>query len=443
MKNNLTMEINDFGPINRAKIDIGKINIIAGPNSSGKTTSSKFIYSLLGLTSTDGMRLLNNSIADRIKIIHSTLFSSTEDFNEKEKMYEFTTRLSETKNIMEIENEFKKVKDYFNKSSVKNNKDIKALIEEIDKNSLFTQNVADLLEDLLKTILSLEFNNIPLLFNSVETYVELKGNENCDFKLKLSRDTNEKLYVGFSKNLLDCIGKNEVIYLETPYILDFMPLISNEFFTNPHSCYHHESLIEKLKTPRKNKDVFDEKINIKIDHVVEKINRMIGGDFHLSNNGEYFLFNRKNDKNFTMKNTATGFKQLGIIQILLQNRSLSENSILIIDEPEVHLHPQLQLDFVRVLFLLVSDLNIRIYINTHSPQFVEAMELYSLKYAKDENCAFKFEDINFYLTEKVENSDKYDFNKISRENLDKIYDNLGKPYANLDLLRGELESKYG
>jgi len=128
--------------------------------------------------------------------------------------------------------------------------------------------------------------------------------------------------------------------------------------------------------------------------------------------------------------------------MLLRNRVLSENTILIIDEPEVHLHPQLQIDFVRALLLLVSDLNITLYINTHSPQFIEAMELYSLKYGKDENCNFNLEDINFYLTEKVENSDKYDLNIISRENLDIIYSNLGKPYYNLDLLRGELESKY-
>ena len=38
----LTLEIEDVGPISQAKIDIGKINIIGGKNSTGKSTSSNY-----------------------------------------------------------------------------------------------------------------------------------------------------------------------------------------------------------------------------------------------------------------------------------------------------------------------------------------------------------------------------------------------------------------
>lgn len=42
--NNMVLTINDFGPINHADIEINKINVIAGKNSTGKSTASKLLY---------------------------------------------------------------------------------------------------------------------------------------------------------------------------------------------------------------------------------------------------------------------------------------------------------------------------------------------------------------------------------------------------------------
>ena len=38
MENQMLLEISDFGPISEAKIDLKKINVIAGNNGSGKST---------------------------------------------------------------------------------------------------------------------------------------------------------------------------------------------------------------------------------------------------------------------------------------------------------------------------------------------------------------------------------------------------------------------
>lgn len=43
----LTLKIENVGPISQANIDIGKINIIGGKNSTGKSTSSKLLYCFL------------------------------------------------------------------------------------------------------------------------------------------------------------------------------------------------------------------------------------------------------------------------------------------------------------------------------------------------------------------------------------------------------------
>lgn len=47
MTNNLNLEIKNFGLINEANIEINKINVIGGINSSGKSTASKLLYGFL------------------------------------------------------------------------------------------------------------------------------------------------------------------------------------------------------------------------------------------------------------------------------------------------------------------------------------------------------------------------------------------------------------
>ena len=127
---------------------------------------------------------------------------------------------------------------------------------------------------------------------------------------------------------------------------------------------------------------------------------------------------------------SSGIKEIGIIQILLQNNKLKENSFLIIDEPEASLHPQWEIKFAEILVLLVKELNIHIYLNSHSPIFIEAISLYSQYYDL-------LSETNFYLTQKHENN-KYNFKKINPKNMGAVYENLTSPYDELDKLKAKI-----
>lgn len=131
-----------------------------------------------------------------------------------------------------------------------------------------------------------------------------------------------------------------------------------------------------------------------------------------------------------LNTTSSGIKEIGIIELLLKNNKLKENSFLIIDEPESSLHPEWEIKFAEILILLVKDLNIHIYLNSHSPMFIEAISLYSQYYDL-------IKDTNFYLTQKTAD-DKFNFKKINPKNMGEVYENLTKPYDELDKLKAKI-----
>lgn len=74
-------------------------------------------------------------------------------------------------------------------------------------------------------------------------------------------------------------------------------------------------------------------------------------------------------KEVPMDSMGDGFKTL--ISILASLKSSPKNSILILEEPEVHLHPGYIRELVRYLVSLSSELNIQLFISTHSSDMIE------------------------------------------------------------------------
>ena len=78
----MLLEIENLGLINKANLDIGKINVIVGKNSTGKSTSSKFLFSLLTAASSEGTQLANMDIHS--KLLNFVLYWGTKGSQEME-----------------------------------------------------------------------------------------------------------------------------------------------------------------------------------------------------------------------------------------------------------------------------------------------------------------------------------------------------------------------
>ncbi|MDR2360405.1 MAG: ATP-binding protein [Oscillospiraceae bacterium] len=85
---------------------------------------------------------------------------------------------------------------------------------------------------------------------------------------------------------------------------------------------------------------------------------------------------------------SAGMKTFVILQTLLLNGSVKEGSIIIFDEPEVHLHPNWQLLFAEILVMLQKEFKLTILLTTHSPYFIRAIQVYSAKYSLTDKCVY-------------------------------------------------------
>jgi len=167
-----------------------------------------------------------------------------------------------------------------------------------------------------------------------------------------------------------------------------------------------------------NKNPFPKARNFEVINQI--IQEAVGGEFKKENHKLGF------NKYFTgralkieLANVAFGIKSFGILQLLNENGYLNKRYLLILDEPEVHLHPEWQLKYAKLIVKLIKN-KIFVVVNTHSPYMVQALKFYS-----DEDNEVK-KATNFYLADKEygESHSKF-FDKTN--DLNAIFQKLAKP----------------
>lgn len=75
------------------------------------------------------------------------------------------------------------------------------------------------------------------------------------------------------------------------------------------------------------------------------------------------------DGKLDIRSMATGSKTFALLYFMLKNGLINKRTVLILDEPEVHLHPKWQNDLSGFLVSLVKDLGVTVLLTTHSLQF--------------------------------------------------------------------------
>lgn len=410
MEEIMNLQIKNFGPIEEADIDIGKINIIGGHNATGKSSASKLLYCFLKASCNKRQDFAYESLSSSIYRVLSRINSDV-SYRHKPSDMNFEELLEEYENSKE---------GYYSSSDFEYKKFVERDINDID-NSIkqIQENSDELYLSILRNLLQIEF------LDKVKGQVSFDEENVLDLSSLFMHGKNVKLIKPkYYQEFYD------VFYVDSFSIFDINRL-PYSIKLRRNGYYDHVDYLSLMLRESEDQSVemFDDTWNENIILVEEKIKKIIKGEIEFKRG---FRYVSDNSEPYPMQNTASGIKQIGVIQLLLSNRILKEDSFLIIDEPEVNLHPKWQFKFAEILVLLVKELNISIYVNTHSPMFIEAIEVFSDYYdLKD--------DTYYYLT-KFKNSG-FEFKYIDVDDLYELYDDLSKPYRNIEDYRRKSKNK--
>ena len=167
----------------------------------------------------------------------------------------------------------------------------------------------------------------------------------------------------------------------------------------------------------------------KLETIYQTLNSVVSGQIIQKQDGEYYLQEDEQAEPVHFGNLSNGVKAFLIIRMLLEKGLLKEKDVLILDEPEIHLHPEWQTVYAEIIVLLQKYFDLTIVVTTHSPYFMDAINLYSRKHGVAEKT-------NYYLSEVDDNRVR---TKDVTENLEEIYSKMTTPIQILENLRYELD----
>lgn len=322
MENNILLEIEDFGAIEQANIELKKLNVIAGINGSGKSISSKLLSCFLTATSKEGDFIANKSIADKFNAFLWNLYHKISN-NQSENTESILSLLDSPINYKD------KTFNAYLKKRIQIVKEIISNFEFPQKKTFFEElsnieHVLELNEDehykyfnVSNVLLNSEFNFSELI-DYKKAHVHFHGNiDNCEFSHEIDFN-GEKIGAKISKGYLNCLNFDDIIYIDSPSNYDLHYAFNSMGNTN--KIPRHLKFLRELMIVEKELDVFDNEFYQKIDEYLNSFENLIDGYIYYDSKKEEFLFKTGNNE-YSMKNTASGIKQIGIISLLLRNRS--------------------------------------------------------------------------------------------------------------------------
>lgn len=432
----MQLKISNVAKIKEAVINIDGITVIAGENNTGKSTIGKLLFAIFNsMNNMSGKigqekrneiyQILNLLIQNYImqKGITQTESRSRNMYLSKkltEKLTEKIMEISQNENDenteeyvsnavidSELFKDTEDAEDFINECTLKlktivNISDKKVMTEIITRwfNRVFENQMSPLMEDDIKSKINLTIKNKELEFN---------------FQDNSCIDWNSEM------NIL-----HQAFYIDNPFIVDYMSdryIRNNVKTTDAHLLKHlckQEDIFEGIFDTVVVKD--------KLNEIYKMLGQLIEGEIIGNQDGEYYLKSSQYTKPLNIKNLSTGLKSFALIKRLLENGSLKEKDILILDEPEIHLHPEWQLAYAELIVLLQKEFDLTMIITTHSPYFLDAIDVFSAKYEMSNR-------VNYYL---AENEGVTSYMRDVTNNIDAIYKKLSHPMQKLENIRNEL-----
>lgn len=414
------MEFNlrNIGIIDHADIRLSGLTVITGKNSTGKSTVGKALYSVIE----GGIRIphkyeidLNNLIANTLSEIRMRLGSfksifrafpegGENDYPNLRKLLnlnaDYYSSCDEEK-LIELDHE---LKDFdlskFLKTANENGKDPFLYESRLSESKDLLENLIQLVQSdpdysayekmSMNDLLRKEFLNQiqPVSWKADESEIRLtEGSAYTEAKIR-DNQIDSLSSVG-----LDGLFER-VILIDDPTIINQIDQSSVHLGSMHEEIRalrnrvpdHHESLSDLLQQYSGKTTLEKTQIARRNVEIMKKLDAMLAGNISSDAEGDYLI--TASGARLRLSNLATGAKTIALIKILLKEGLIDSKTMLILDEPESHLHPEWQNMFAEVIVLITKVLNTRILMTTHSPNFFYALDTYARKYGISDRCSF-------------------------------------------------------
>lgn len=438
----MKLSIKNFAKIKEANIVIDGITVIAGENNTGKSTVGKILFALFNSLSDIGDKIYD----ERLKEIESSNRQILKNYSGSINMSRSSIQSNSVLTARKIYAYVKKILDSglgiseneirgaVEKAVMRNSnseidsekrKEQQNMIEEIVCN---TEEILFLSEDII--VLEAISRYFQKVFHAQINSLSHNQDEEAVLNLEI-KGREDKLF--FANNLCKNFDgrvniTHKAVYIENPFIVDELSKYNDLSPMN--------ELLKELLTSESKDGVLDGIIESvrakeKLSDIYEALQTVVDGEIILAQDDEFYLKNSNFSEPISVHNLSTGVKAFVILKMLIEKGCLKEKDVLILDEPEIHLHPQWQVAYAELIVLLQKHFDLSIIVTTHSPYFMDAINLFSYKYGIDKK-------VNYYLSSA--DNDHVEMQLVT-DNIDLIYKEMASPIQALDSLRYDLNNE--
>ncbi len=482
----MNIHLDHIGIIQDSDIQVNGLTVITGKNSSGKTTVGKLLYAIVR-ASAEMDKMILNSMYDYVQSqVEDVLSSFGMSLLKSSRFFGVLSDAEMTSEWKELSNLFWSVRhrdssvdleDYVNKML----NFIESLsLEDIDKIlnhnfsspsrnlSLFNleSENTDIKEDHLLNLKNRQLDKLKNVLNTIRDPDVISKLSPQQMKMAINdifanqvlpvKDPSTTGFIRISNDettLLDIQIYDEndyafrdlkelkhlysqAIFIDNPFVLDknyvSLGAKANSFTDVDTSSSTHlsdsDTHLAHLLRSRKSENIFDlQDLRNSTQSVIEKINEIVPGEFIVTRDGNFYL---NDGAKLKVANLAAGSKQFSIIKTLLMNGHLTSKTLLILDEPESHLHPKWINSFAEILVLLICELRLHVLLTTHSPNLLLALDYYSKKYPIRKNA-------HFYLA--IQEDDGFSHINNIDNNISDAYTHLAEPFVWMSMLNDAIE----
>lgn len=410
----MKLVLKNIGMLKSAEITLDRLTIIAGENDNGKSTVGKVVFCIIKAINRykeDLQESKEHKIRESLNELFFALRRGSERFDE-----EVNTAFNELRVAVENLADNPAYVDEFKKrfEELKLVSGIGAGLrgdflerfesrgKEIVEIALTPEDKKRSIESAFKKVFASEFDASVLYLGADSGSIKLYENTMTLLDLQVTRDNKFKL-----RGDVHPIELRDATFIESPLVLNNHDLlirsqsglsVSRERTWRlglPYTTLHTKDLFDKLREPFLGfMDLNEEEAKLK-----HRLDAIVSGEIHYDESSKDFVY-RKGEHEVSIKNTASGIKVFGLLQLLISNEFMNKNTVFIFDEPENHLHPKWQLKLAKVLVQLAQH-GVFIIVSSHSPYMIEALQRYS------EECKMS-DSTHFYLAElqKIEDKDR-------------------------------------